>query len=307
MSVMQPNIKVVPPSPHRAKPLLRWAGGKSWFVKEFGDDFFGHVLKRGGKYIEPFLGGAAVALHFGLKPGFGLPWSQGEGCAKEMRMILADAEIDIAHLYAVVRDEPESLIALLSAMQDLGTDAETYYHVRNADPQKLSVVERGARVLYLNRLCFNGLYRKNASGGFNVAYGKKEKPLQSAEHIRDVSLALQGAEIYPNDFELIMAKADDGDTVYLDPPYDIDGHTDYTAKGFDHVQQRRLARAAKRAFDRGADVFAHNADTPFIRELWGSEGWAKVLPMLEGRAINSKGDGRGAVPCVFVVATHEEW
>lgn len=297
----QPNLRVVPPSPFGAKPLLRWAGGKSWFVKEFGDDFFSHVFKRGGRYIEPFAGGAAMALHFGLQPGFGLPWSSGEGWSTASSMILGDAEEDIAVMYSVVRDEPEALIALLGLLEEQGTDEGAYYRVRGTDAS--TAVERAAKVLYLNRLCFNGLYRKNVSGNFNVPYGKKEKPLHAPEQIREASQALQGAEIHPCDFNLLLVKAHEDDTVYLDPPYDVSGHTNYTDQGFGKKDQRCLARVAKRAFERGADIFAHNADTPLIRELWGD--WAKMIPMPEKRSINRDGSRRGEVPCVLMVASHE--
>jgi DNA adenine methylase len=278
-------LRVVPEAPIEAKPLLRWAGGKRWFAKEYGDDLFDHVIERGGRFIEPFVGGAAMALHFGL-----------DG------MVLGDAEEDIAILYATVRDEPEALSVMLGLIAGFGTTKESYYHVRETEP--LTSIERAAKVLYLNRLCFNGLYRKNKSGGFNVPYGGKEKLLHTRKEIDSVSRALSGAEIHHADFAKLIEKAGPHDTLYVDPPYDTDtsgaGHTDYTAKGFGSDDQERLAGCLRKAHERGAHFFAHNADTPRIRNLYS---WANIIPMPERRAINRDGGGRGEVSCVLIVGS----
>jgi len=278
-----PSLRVVPPSPAGVKPFLRWAGGKRWFVKEYGDDLFEHVCKRGGKYIEPFLGGASMALHLGL---------QG--------MVLGDVEDDLITLYTTVRDEPELLIAMLGLLADFGTSKRAYHHVRDLEPR--TSIERAAKVVYLNRLCFNGLYRKNRSGGFNVPYGGKEKELPSAERILEVSKALAGSELHRADFGKLIERAGVHDTLYVDPPYDLT-FGDYSSDGFPTAYQERLALQLQAARARGADIFAHNADTPLIRKLYH---WATLIPMPERRAINSDGQKRGEASCVLIVSA-ENW
>jgi len=281
---MTRRLRAVPDSPAAVAPLLKWAGGKRWFVKEFGDDMFDLVARRGGRYIEPFLGGGAMALHLGI---------QG--------MVLGDLEPDLMLMYSQVRDAPEELITLLSLLQEMGTDLDTYYDVRELDGQ--TTVEKAAKLIYLNRLCFNGLYRKNKKGEFNVPYCGEERDLPDGDRIMEVSRALQGAELHIGDANKLIESAGRGDVIYADPPYH-GTFSDYTARGFEEDDQELLVEALYDARQRGAEFFCHNADTEKVR-YWFEE-WAEIIPMDEKRNINAKGDERGAVGCVLIVGADDE-
>ena len=297
---MKPNLKIVPDEPARATPILKWCGGKAWFVEEHGDDMFEHVIKQGGRFIEPFLGGGAMALHLGL-----------EG------MILSDAEPELSTLYPMVRDDPDALIETIEELIEIGTDEDTYYKVRAVKLAELTLVEQAARTVYLNKLGYNGLFRKNASGGFNVPYGQNPKrTVFDPDIIRAASRALAGAklprlevrkkgrvQVDGHDFAAIIVMAKEGDTVYADPPYHKAG-VKYTKGGFNESDHERLATSLYYAKERGASFFAHNADTDMVR-YWYEE-WAEIIPMAEKRRINSKGSERGDVPCVLIVGGVDE-
>jgi DNA adenine methylase len=284
MARTKPQLRLVPKAPAAVKPLLKWAGGKSWFVKEHGDDLFQRVIERGGNYIEPFLGGAAMALHLGL-PG----------------MILGDAEEELITTYTMVRDNPTELRALLALMDDLGTDRESYMRVR--ETAATLPVEIAAKTIYLNRTCFNGLYRRNKSGKFNVPYGGEERKLPDLERILEVSAALRAATFLAADFQYVIGQAGEGDVIYADPPYHevFDG---YTPNGFGESDHERLAVALLKARARGAEFLCHNADTELVRDLFAGVGAGRkrceIIETEERRSVNSKGDGRGPVGCVLI-------
>lgn len=269
-------LRVVPPTPARIDPLLKWAGGKRWFVREFGDDMFKRVLERGGRYIEPFLGGGAMALHLGI---------QG--------MILGDIEEELIITYLVIRDFPDELSVLLELLESTGTNKENYYQVRAKQPG--SPVEAAARLIYLNKLCYNGLYRKNRSGVFNVPFGGS-RPLPSRDRIHEVSTALTGAEIRCCTAIELIDRARENDILYVDPPYH-GTFSDYTSRGFSEDDHKELAEALLRAHQRGTEVYAHNSATQLIKNLYS---WAEILIMGERRNVNSKGQGRGKVDCVLI-------
>lgn len=272
-------LRVVPEAPAGVSPLLKWAGGKRWFVRQFGDDMFERVLSRGGRYVEPYLGGAAMALHLGIK-----------------NMVLGDIEPELVITYRVVQDFPEDLATYLSL---LSTDADSYYKTREREPR--TPVEVAAKLIYLNKLCFNGLYRKNKKGQFNVPYGGEERKLPGMEQILAVSTALAGAKVHCGDALELIEDAGDNDIIYADPPYH-GTFSDYTALGFDDADQTALAQELRNAHRRGAEVYAHNADTELVRRLYG---WAEIIPLGERRSINSKRGERGKVPCVLVVGAQD--
>lgn len=268
-------------TPRGTEPFLKWAGGKRWFVKEYGEVIFDHLQSHAtGRYIEPFLGGGSMALYLGL---------QG-------RMMLGDREQDLIMTYCTLRDEPEELCGFLTEIFEFGTDEASYYAVREMKPK--GYLERAARMIYLNRLGFNGLYRKNKMGEFNVPYGKQERSMPSVEKLLDVSLALRTAALYDEDFDVLVEQAEEGDLLYIDPPYDgtFEG---YSAEGFGDDDQERLANSLFRAIQRGANLIVHNADTERIRKLYA---WAEIESIEEKRAINSDGGKRGAVPCLLITS-----
>jgi DNA adenine methylase len=278
-----PKLRIVPDAPAGVTPLLRWAGGKRWFVKEFGDDLFARVIELGGTYFEPFLGGGAMALHLGLPD-----------------MVLGDAEEELMITYGIVARHPEEVITLLGwLVEQGGTGREGYNKVRSLN-EGLSPLEIATRLIYLNRLCFNGVYRKNKRGEFNVPWGKVDKEMPSPERIREVSIALKGAELRAGDFEAVISLAGANDLIYADPPYH-QTYAGYTPRGFTDKDQERLAEALYNAHQRGAEFYAHNADTEKVRYWYGE--WAEIIPTQERRNVNSDGKGREPVQCVLIAGS----
>jgi DNA adenine methylase len=217
-------------------------------------------------------------------------------------MLLGDAEQELIDCWNAVRVYPDAVAKHLDDLR--GSTSETnYYMVRDLDLELLSSTERAARTIYLNKMGFNGLFRKNRGGVFNVPWGRDEKRLlPTRDELCSVASALfanqHDAEIVCGDFEELIDVSKTGDLVLADPPYD-GVFTDYTAKGFSADDQDRLAAALWRASTRGAAVVAHNADTPLVRKIYH---WAQIHPIQERRAINSDGNGRGGSPCVVITA-----
>jgi DNA adenine methylase len=276
-------------------PLLKWAGGKRWFLPVASDGIRGYLEKSGGNYFEPFLGGAAMALSLGLPD-----------------MILSDAIEELVEFYETVRDDPADVAWMLSAYAIEGVDKENYLRVRDYRPSTRG--SRAARLLYLNRLCFNGVYRVNKGGTFNVPYGDqayRESVIKRKSRdaigslfphkgkIEAVSEALREATICCVDFELVIEEAGANDLLYVDPPYD-EGYSSYTAKKFTKADQERLAEALYYAHKRGAAIIAHNANTEDVN-YWYHE-WMTMRSVDERRAINSDTANRDGAPCV--VATN---
>ena len=286
--------------PVNASPLLKWAGGKRKLIKVIADPVLDQLSNTGGRYIEPFFGGGAVGLYLGLP-----------------NMVINDSIIELVDFYQTVRDEPAKVAWALSSLAILGVDEENYYRVRAIDPGAVAPEMRAARMLYLNRLGFNGLYRVNKSGKFNVPYGKqnyresvvKRKSRDAITSlfphkgkIEAVSRALATTTICLGDFENVIACAVKGDVVYCDPPYDGTFNS-YTEDGFGDRDQVRLAVSVYQAARRGATVMISNSDTARIRELYS---WAEIMTTSESRTINADGGGRKPVPCVLIVAEGRE-
>ena len=230
-----------------ALPFVKWAGGKRGLVPEIQKLLPANV----GVYWEPFVGGGAV--FFGL----------GE-YVRSAR--LSDVNGELAVAYQIVKEQPEELIALLKKHAGSHEDKKYFYRVRHGgysdDP-----VEVAARLVYLNKTCFNGLYRVNKKGQFNVPRGSYTKPnICDADGIRKASRKLQKAVIQFGDFGDIQPG--EGDLVYCDPPYD-GTFANYSTGGFGDEEQRRLRTAAQQWHGNGVKVIISNADTPLIRNLYG--------------------------------------
>lgn len=282
-----------PPIPPRAgaRPFLRWAGGKSWAVPYLAPGIHARLSATGGRYVEPFLGGGAIALDLGLPD-----------------MILGERIAPIAAAWRAVRDRPEQVSArILEIARAYGVDASGYAIVRGIlracpDRDDLTI---GATAIYLNDLCFNGLWRENARGEMNVPYGdvisgdpavEASWPFSSADDLRVAACALVGSPpVRCQDFRPTIEEARAGDVVLADPPY-WQGFTGYAAGGFSEVDQRDLAGALRRAADRGAAVLAFNHDEIETRAWYA---WATLVSTAERRAINSDGGGRGRRRCVI--------
>tara|TARA_R110000824_G_scaffold58198_4_gene157599 strand:- start:958 stop:1755 length:798 start_codon:yes stop_codon:yes gene_type:complete len=261
-------------------PFLKWAGGKRWlFTPEFIDS-----LPEFDRYIEPFLGGGAG--FFALEPE---------------RAILSDVNPELIALYEVVRDDPTQLQLEISKHQELHC-SDYYYEVRSQIPE--TKVGRAGRTLYLNRSCWNGLYRLNQKGKFNVPQGSKNSIILATDDFEYGSRLLSSATIYNQDFEVSINIAGDGDLVFVDPPYTVkhnmNGFVKYNESIFRWEDQIRLKASLQEAFKRGATIFLTNADHSSIRELYSDFGELKTVG--RNSVISGKNLGRGKTTEMLVVA-----
>jgi DNA adenine methylase len=240
--VKQTDARIV-----KGPPLLKWAGGK----RNLLNSILPLVPAKFGRYYEPFLGGGA--LFFALEPE---------------EAFLSDKNADLTHAYLQVRDRPDLVIRALRRLKNSKGD---YYNIRSSTPR--SDATRAARFIYLVTLAFNGIYRVNLHGEFNVPYGyKKHLNPCDAKRIRRASDLLARAVIRDQDFEEALAEARKGDLVYLDPPYTVahgnNGFVKYNAKIFSWEDQLRLARVANDLATKGCTVIVSNADHSSIRKLY---------------------------------------
>lgn len=257
--------------PLAAKPLLKWAGGKAQIVPELLD----RIPTKFGKYIEPFFGGGA--LFFALEPDSG---------------VIADINPELINLYTTIRDDAKSVIDHLHGHKN---EKEYFLRVRAQDWTSLPAAEAAARTIYLNRTCFNGLYRVNRSGKFNVPFaGYKNPRILDEDNIFAVSRALQETDIVLGDYKEVLARyAEPGDIVFLDPPYlPISEYSDfkrYTKEQFyeeDHVE---LAEEINRLHELGCHVILTNSNHPLVHELF--KGF-NIDILQTRRNISSRGDRR---------------
>ena len=260
-----------------AQPFLKWVGGKKSLIPQLGPLF----PRRFNRYFEPFLGGAAVFLH--LQP---------------RHASLSDINPRLIQCYMAVRDDCESVMEQLRKLRR-GHSKDAYYEARNRmnSDQELSITERAALQIYLNKTCFNGLYRENRRGHFNVPFGRYDNPrIFDAVNIKKVSHMLRNVTISCQPFERIIDQAQPGDFVYLDPPYHplskTSNFTSFTRHGFDTFDQKRLAEVCKLLDRRGCLVMQSNSDTELIQGLYEDFSVSRVSAR---RNINSNGRRRGAV------------
>ena len=288
-----------------AEPILKWAGGK----RQLLDELYARFPAAFGRYHEPFVGGGAV--FFDAEPD---------------RATVNDANPRLVNFYEQVRDRPTALIRRLAAFDDpesdpdpalpyaeetaRGRDVETYYYQqrarfnRRAYEGEYDPLEEAALLLYLNRTCYNGLYRENADGGFNVPMGRYADPdWVRRDRVRRASAVLADAEVRHGDFAYVLDAASPGDLVYFDPPYEpmsaTANFTEYSAAGFDRDDQRRLLDVARELDDAGVWIVLSNSGVMY--EPYADAGF-RVDREDAARAINSDADGRDAVD--EIVATN---
>jgi DNA adenine methylase len=281
----------------RVTPLVKWAGGKGQLLSQFE----AHLPSGFGGYVEPFVGGGAVFFHL---------YSQGLLDGKQV--VLIDQLEELINCYSVVQEQVEGLIAELRRHEPFKTNADYYYAVRAWDRQPgyalRSDVVRAARFVFLNRTCYNGLYRVNRRGEFNVPFGRYRNPkICDVQNLRATSRALQGVHLVAGDFERCLAFATEGDLVYLDPPYhplsETANFTSYTAAGFGAEDQRRLARVFEALDGRGCQLMLSNSPTPFVQYLYDAY---EQIEVQASRPISSKADGRGAIAELLVTNAYRK-
>lgn len=235
-------------------PFLKWPGGKRWFISDYAEVLpisFNH-------YFEPFLGGGSVFFHL-------LPEAA----------ILADTNEELITAYRTIRDDWKQVAATLHEYHRMH-DVEHYYRLRDSHPT--STVGQAARMIYLNRTCFNGIYRVSHKGRFNVPIGTKTSVVLPTDDFEAIANRLATAELLVSDFEPVIDEAGKGDFVFADPPYTVNhnnnGFIKYNEKLFSWEDQKRLAAALARARDRGVMIVATNADHHSVRRLYWRYGFS---------------------------------
>lgn len=272
----------------KPKPFVKWVGGKRQLLKQFRElnlyppECFN---PESNTYFEPFVGGGAV--FFDLLP---------------KHAELSDTNRELVITYNVIKDNVDGLI---KSLKKHIYNKEYYLRVRAQDINELSDIEIASRFIFLNRTGFNGMYRVNKSGQFNVPFGRYKNPLICDENnLRKASEALQEITITYRDYKDVLKLAKIGDFIYFDPPYyplnPTSSFTAYTAKGFFEKEQIELRNTFVKLHERGCFVMLSNSDTPFINELYSGLEGVSINKIIAGRAINSKGSKRGKINEVLV-------
>ncbi|MBI4117685.1 MAG: DNA adenine methylase [Parcubacteria group bacterium] len=272
----------------KPKPFVKWVGGKRQLLSQFRllglYPPFGFNPQE-STYFEPFVGGGAV--FFDLLPD---------------NAVLSDMNHELVTTYNVIKNDVESLILSLKKHQ---IDKDYFLSVRAYDVSQLTDVEIASRFIFLNRTCFNGMYRVNSKGGFNVPFGRYNNPLICDEqNLRKVSDALQSVEIKKQDYKEVLKHAQKGDFVYFDPPYypvsRTASFTAYTSESFLEKEQTELRDTFVKLASRGCYVMLSNSDTPFINELYSNLDGIRLSKVSAGRAINSDASKRGKISEVVI-------
>lgn len=256
------------------RPFLKWAGGKGQLIQQY----IPHFPRHFSTYYEPFLGGGAIFFY--LQPG---------------RSYLMDINPELVNVFCCVRDNVEALIHLLKQHRDRHC-SDYYYQIRSSIGG--SNVERAARLIYLNKTCFNGLYRENSKGLFNVPIGRYKNPaVCDPELLRASSWALKNATIEVQPFETVLDYATGSkDFVYFDPPYHpisaTSKFTAYNRFSFSPEDHIRLRDTFRILAERGVQVMLSNSDCPFVRDLYKD---FVIHTIYASRSINSNAEKRGKI------------
>ncbi len=267
------------------RPFLKWAGGKTQLTKE--------LLKRlppdFKNYHEPFVGGGA--LFFALM----------RAKNKIKKAYLADLNTELVDTYLAIRDDVETLITVLAGYPH---DRDFFYDIRAQAPAEMDRAYRAARMIYLNKTCYNGLYRVNRKGKFNVPFGSYKSPKICDEvNLRAVSEVLQKVEIEQRSFETVLQCARKNDLVYFDPPYQpvskTANFTSYQPTGFGQAEQQKLSEVCHKLGAKQAKVMLSNSNATLIHELYSTNGFC-INKVQANRAINSNPKKRGKLTELIV-------
>jgi len=282
---LEDSKKIIDEKP---KPFVKWVGGKRQLLKQFRSMNLYPPEKfdvKKGRYFEPFVGGGAVFFDLLPEKGF-----------------LSDLNKELVTTYNAIKNDVEKLIISLKKHK---INKEYFLKIRAQDPNKLKDIDVASRFIYLNRTCFNGLYRVNSKGGFNVPYAGNKNPLICDEdNLRKVSKALQSIDIKHQDYKKVLKKARKGDFIYFDPPYypinKTSSFTSYTTEGFLDKEQIELRDTVIELNKKGCFVMLSNSDTPFINKIYSGLKGICITKVQAGRMINSKASGRGKISEVLV-------
>jgi len=267
------------------KPLLKWAGGKRYIAEELRTKFPENW--DSGTYFEPFIGGAAMFLS-----------------AVPKRAVVADVNKRLVYFYQFVKNSPSEFYSELQKISKNFNDClpeekkDFYLNLRKNFNETQEDSLNSAVLLYaINKLCFNGLYRENASGGFNVPFGqKKSLPIMTLEDLQEVSKALEQTEILNSDFEVSVEKAISGDFIYFDPPYiplgPSSSFTSYHSGGFDLADQERLADLMQKLSTKGIKAMCSNSDSELTHKIFGKLNIGNISAP---RMVSASASGRGMI------------
>lgn len=269
-------------------PILKWVGGKRQLLKEIK----GLIPKQITTYVEPFIGGGA--LFFDLQPN---------------KAIINDYNEELINVYRVVKEEPEKLLIILEEHHKLNSE-DYFYKIRaldrNDNYKDMSYIEKAARIIYLNKTCYNGLFRVNQAGQFNTPYGKYKNPniinrptiLAMSKYFNE----MKSLKIISGDYANTLKGLKKGSFVYFDPPYlpisSSSSFTGYTDQGFGYDEQVRLKTECDKLNKRGIRFMLSNSDHPLIRELYKEY---TIITVRANRAINSNVNKRGEINEVLVI------
>lgn len=279
------------------QPIIKWAGGKRKFATQIAG-FLGDVE---GTYYEPFLGGGAMLLH--IAPS---------------HAICSDINPELINFYNVVKSDVDTLIELLQIQFVPNHSKAFYYQIRGWDRDcveytKIDPIKRAARFIYLNKTCYNGLWRVNKDGMNNVPFGRYKRPtILLEEDLRQAAAYFKKNDIcfFECDYKELAQKAKKGDLVYFDPPYDVEvGQSEfvsYTASGFNRKDQEELKNLCDLLIDRGVKVGISNSNTRYIRTLYASDKkhhyeLNEIAPF--SRTIGSKPSSRKKTTELIIIGT----
>lgn len=252
-------------------PFLKWAGGKRWLMPLARQ----LATQKLGTYYEPFVGSGA--MFFALRP---------------QKSVLSDFNDELMAVYAAIRQDWDAVVRELKR-HHRNHCSDYYYEIRASRPR--SEHTKAARFIYLNRTCWNGLYRVNRDGFFNTPIGTKTSVLLDTDDFEAVARSLRGATLMSGDFESVIDRAGQGDFVFADPPYTVrhqfNGFVKYNEKLFSWADQERLMEALYRATSRGARVLCTNADHHSVRELYGQH--FNLTPVTRYSSISGMKKSRG--------------
>lgn len=269
---------------YEIKPFLKWVGGKRQLIPEIEK----HIPENIDTYYEPFIGAGAILLH--LQP---------------QKAVISDMNKELINCYNVIKNKKDELIKELSKHKN---EKDYFYEIRKWDQadnySQRSDVERAARIIYLNKTCFNGLYRVNKKGYFNTPFGKYSNPtIVDKDNLNNLSLFFNACNlnIYNQDFEKTIKDAKEGDFVYFDPPYDplteTASFTSYDSSGFGKEEQKRLKKVVDELTKKKVKVLLSNSCTQFIKELYKDY---TIIEVKAKRSINSDSTKRGEISEVLI-------
>lgn len=264
-------------------PFVKWAGGKTQLLSQM-ERWFPEDHEA---YFEPFMGGGAVFFH--LLPG---------------KARLADLNEELMNVYQVVKSDVKLLMKRLDEHKPKATDEVYYYETRDGqDPKELDDVSRAARTVFLNKTCYNGLYRVNSKGQFNVPFGRYKNPrLYDRGNLIACSQALKEIVLATSDYKDLLTRANRGDFIYLDPPYQplskTANFTSYTKNSFSEVDQKELAKVFSDLDNKGCKVMLSNSATELVRSLY--DGF-NLQVLKAKRAISSNAQTRGAIDELLIM------